>query len=148
MADVQLFGPVGSEVNLRDPASYLLVADGFQPLDPHIEVQLQTVPAGTVVVSRYDTNYKELKATLLIRGATRVVRKGYLRSLEAVIAQAVLYTTSQGRQGTAAYYSEQWGDEPTPDVYPFKVGYVKEKSRQLFWQQIECELYLLLEPQL
>lgn len=148
MTDLQTLGPIGSALNLRDVATHFLIADGFQPPDPHFDVQLQTIPGGTVIVSRYDTNYKEIKGTLLVRGATRTERRANLLAVQHAIENAVLYSTSQGRRGAAAFYQEQYGDEPSPTVYPLKAGHCKEKSRQLFWQQTECEFYLLLEPEL
>lgn len=147
MADVQLLGPPGDEIDLRDTTAYVLTEEGFS-LDPHDEVRLEYIPGGTVNLSRDDENARELKGTLFIGGATRTERKANREALESVMLAASRYVRTQGRQGEAAFYTEQWDDEPSADVYQVVRGRLTEKSRQLLHQYIECSFYLLLKPKL
>jgi hypothetical protein len=144
---VQVIGPIGFPIDLRDHTKYAVTREGYS-LAPHTTRILSDIAGGSVELARDEDNYLDLTLHLVILGAVYTTRKANRDAVIAVLDAASLYSKTQGREGTAAFYQEQWGDEPTPDVFPIVTGRLLEKGREGFAAFIDTDLHLVLRKKL
>lgn len=143
----QGIGPIGSMIDLRDYTKYALTADGFG-MKPHNTRVLEGIAGGGVVMARDEDNWLDTTFKLIVRGSPFTVRRANRDAIINALAAATLHTTSMGRAGTAGFYAEQWGDDPTPDVYPIVTGRLTESSRTGFSAYFDMSLELVLRQKL
>ena len=144
---IQLLGPIGSEIDLRQHRVYLVPPDGYN-MRPHTSRVMSDIAGGSVALSRDEDNYQDLNMRLIIFGEPFTVRRARRDAIIAVLEAASLYSKTQGREGTAAFYLEQWGDDPTPDVYPVVTGRLTESNRNQFSSHFDCQLDLVVRNKL
>jgi hypothetical protein len=118
MPNLQRIGPIGSEIDLQNTAGIMAgftqggSAPGPKPVRNEI---LEMLPNGGVVLPRSDTPYYTLELPIVILGAGHQTRLTLLRSLEAMLEEAAQFHTTLGIEGTAAFYTEQYGDQTAAD---------------------------------
>jgi hypothetical protein len=144
---LQMLGPIGSEIDLREHRVYLIPPDGYS-MKPHTTRVTNDIAGGSVVMPRDEDNYQDLVLRVIIFGEPFTVRRARRDAIITVLAAASLYTKTQGREGTAAFYLEQWGDDPAPDVFPVVTGRLTESNRNQFSSHFDCQLDLVVRNKL
>lgn len=143
----KLIPAAGPELNLRDNTKYVVPADGFG-MKPHTTRVLTEIAGGGAVMARDEDNWLDTNFRCVVKGKPFTVRRANRDAIINLLAAASLHTKTQGRQGVAAFYAEQWGDDPTPDVYPIVTGRLIESNRTGFAAYFDMTLDLTLRQKL
>lgn len=140
--DLQLLGPPGAEINLRDIEKYILEQNDFQS-SIQDDLVLTKVPGG-VLLTRDNINYEELTRRLVIFGSGRQEMRENFRAIETILMNASLYDRSRGFSGEAAFYTERLGDESSAKVRQILTGRIIERNREGGGGYLDCTLRLIL----
>lgn len=144
---IQMIGPLGSEIDLRDHTKYAVTREGYS-LAPHTTRVLSDLAGGSVALARDEDNYLDVTLHVVIFGAPFTVRRANRDALIVMLEAAALHSKTQGRQGVAAFYQEQWGDDVSPDVFPIVTGRLLERGREGFVSHFDTDLHLVVRKKL
>lgn len=143
----KLIPSTGPEINLRDNAKYVVPADGFS-MKPHTTRVISDIAGGGVIMARDEDNYLDTSFRCVVRGNPFTTRRANRDAIINLLAAASLHTKRLGQEGVAAFYVEQWGDDPAPDVYPIVTGRLVEANRLGFSAYFDMTLDLVLRQKL